>query len=258
MTTAPEGRTTESAASNVRLDPDASQTTSAPSGSQTANHLVERLTLRVDDVGRAECTRGLETGDVGVETDHDKWMRARERCHPGAQQADRTGPKHHDHVTRTNRHVHAHRVVRDRVRLSQTRQIERQRCRHVVQTARRHPHIVGHRAVHAVAESLAGRAEIVPAPPAHRARATDNGGRFADNAVALAEAADRAAGARDRAAELVAERHRHVHRPGMRAVRLVHVGATHRDRPHRKQDVVVSNVGTGTSRRATACGLMSN
>ena len=80
------------------------------------------------------------------------------------------------------------------MRLGQARELERQRIGHVVQAARRHLHVLGHRAVHAVAEALARRAQVVAARPAHQARAADDRRRLADDAVALAEAAHGAPG----------------------------------------------------------------
>ena len=50
---------------------------------------------------------------------------------------------------------------------------------------------------------------------------------------------------RDGAAELVAEDHRHVHRPRVRVARLVHVRAAHRYRADLEQHLVVGNRRNG-------------
>ena len=139
--------------------------------------------------------------------------------------------------------VPAHRVVGDRVRLGQAGQLERQRVGHVVQAARGHFHELGHRAVDAVAEALARRAQVVAAGAAHQARAADHGGGFADHAVAFAEVLNVVTGRGHGAAELVAERDRNVHRPRVRAVRLVHVGAADRHRADGEQHVGGSDLG---------------
>ena len=57
------------------------------------------------------------------------------------------GPEHDHSVARADRRVDAHRVVRDRMRLGQAREVERQRVGDAVQAARRHAHVRRHRAV---------------------------------------------------------------------------------------------------------------
>ena len=76
-----------------------------------------------------------------------------------------------------------------------------------------------------------------------------------DDPVALADASHRAPEARHRAAELVAEHHRHLDRPGLGVARLVHVRAADRHRPDLEQHVVVADVGIQElSRSSTASG----
>ena len=114
-----------------------------------------------------------------------------------------------------------------------------------MQAAPRHADPPRHRTVHAVAEALAGRTQLVAAGPAHQARAADARGRFAHHAVAFAHALHRLARPGDRPAELVTEHDRNVHFPGMRVPRLMHVRAAHRDCAHFQQYVVVFDLGNG-------------
>ena len=132
--------------------------------------------------------------------------------------------------------------------------LERQRIGNAVQAARRHADPLRHRAVDAVAESLARRTEVVASGPAQHALAADVRRRLADDPVAFLEAAHGAPDPRDRAAELVAEHDRDVHRPGMCVPRLVHVRAADRHRADREQHVVVADVRDGDLAQLDAPG----
>ena len=98
-------------------------------------------------VRRAEPPRRLEPRLVAGEPDDDQRVGAGESGHARAEQADRARAEDHHRVARTHRRIDAHRVERHRMRLGQAGEIERQRVRHVVQAARRHPDELGHRAV---------------------------------------------------------------------------------------------------------------
>ena len=114
-----------------------------------------------------------------------------------------------------------------------------------METPRRHPHVLRHRAVQPVAKTEPRRAEVVPAGPALHALAANLRGGLADDAIAVAEAADAATRLRDGAAELVAEHHRHVDAPRVGVVRLVDVRTANRYGSDRQQHVVVADVGNG-------------
>ena len=210
-----------------------------------ADDCPEILRLHVDRARRAEPCCRLEPRLVAREPSHDQRIGPRQRRHARAQQPDRPGPEDHDGVARAHGGIHAHRVERDRMRLGQAGDIERQRVRHVVEAAGSHAHVAGHRAVDPVAEPLARRAQVVASAPAHQAVAADARRRLADHPIAFAEAADARADCRDGAPELVAEDHRHVHRPRVRVARLVHVRAAHRYRPDLQQHLVVGNRRNG-------------
>ena len=111
-----------------------------------------------------------------------------------------------------------------------------------MQAARGDPDVLRHRAIQAVAEPEPGRTEVVPARAALHAFAADLRRGLADDAIAFTKPAHGPARLRDGSAELVAEHHRNVDAPGMRVVRLMHVGAAHRHRPDRQQHIVIANV----------------
>ena len=108
--------------------------------------------------------------------------------------------------------------------------LERQRVGDGVEAARRHRDVGGHRAVDAVAEALARRAQVVAPGAAHHAGAADDGGRLADDAVAFLERRARPCRPWRPCRRTRGRAHRHVHGPGMRGVELVDVGAADRDR----------------------------
>ena len=158
---------------------------------ERAHDFLERLVVDVDDVRRAQFARDLEASAVGSATrDHER-IGAAERGHLRAEQADRSGTEHDHEVTRLDVGIDAHRLVRDAVRLGQARDVERQRVGNVMQAARRHAHVLRHRAVDAVAEALARRAQVVATGAAHQALAADVGGGLADDAIAFLEAPSR-------------------------------------------------------------------
>ena len=132
--------TSFSAASSGRLAPDASQTTSAPSGSSAAHDLFERLgcrrrrraSRRARAPPRAAPASPAQAGD-------DQRVGAGERRHRAHSRPIGPGPEHDDRVAGLDRRVDAHRLVGDRSAARSGR-----RCSNgsesgiVVQAARRH------------------------------------------------------------------------------------------------------------------------
>ena len=112
-----------------------------------------------------------------------------------------------------------------------------------MQTPRGHLHVRGHRAIHAVAEAFARRAQIVAARAAQHALAAHLRRRLAHHAIAFAEMFHGASRVGDRPTELMAEDHRNIHRPRMGVVRLVNVRSADRDRPDAQQHVGVADLG---------------
>jgi len=110
------------------------------------------------------------------------------------------------------------------------------------------------RAVDPVAESFPVRTEVVAPVPAEQAFAADLGGGLGDDAIAFVKRLHGPPRLRDGAGELVAENHRHVDGPGVRVVRLMHVGAADRYGADAEQHITVPISGTATSRSSTASG----
>ena len=186
---------------------------------------------------------GVEPGVVTRQAGDDQRVGARQRRHPRTQQSNRPGAEHDDGVTRANRGVDAHRVVRNRMRLCQARDVEWQRVGDAVKASRRHAYETCHRAVDPVAEAFALRAQVVATAPAQQAIAADACRCLAHDPVAFADASTGVSEPRHRAAELVAEHHRHRDRPRLGIARLVHVRAADRYRPDLEQHIVVADVG---------------
>ena len=93
---------------------------------------------------------------------------ATEFRHLCAKQADRTGPEDQDTITGPNATVHAHRVVGDAARLRQSRFFKRQRGGDAMEAAFRHPDVLGHGPIHAIAEATASGIEIIKTAAAER------------------------------------------------------------------------------------------
>ena len=177
LVTWPPGFTSFSAASSGRLAPDASHTRSAPSGSRlrtrSSSPPVETSIVCVAPSARAASSRGASCGSPATISGLAPASAAiRAHSRPIG-----PGPKHDHQVARMDRRVDAHRLVGDGVRLAQAGVLEGQRVGDRVQAARRRGDVGGHRAVDAVAEALAGRAQVVAAGAAHQARAADHARR---------------------------------------------------------------------------------
>ena len=112
-----------------------------------------------------------------------------------------------------------------------------------MQTTGGDPDVRRHGAVDPVAESFAVRTEVVAASPAQQAFAANRRGRLGDDAIAFAKALHGASGLRHGSGELVAENDRHIDGPGMRVVRLVHIGSADGYGAHPQQHVIVADVG---------------
>ena len=85
--------------------------------------------------------------------------------------------------------------------------------------------VLGHRAVHAIAEAFARGIEVVKPALGHRVVLGDNGGGLGDDAVTFLPAFDLFADLNDVPAELVAEHDGVVHRPAVVSGPLVKIGA---------------------------------
>ena len=96
-----------------------------------------------------------------------------------------------------------------------------------MQNATRHPHILRHRAIHAVAKTLARVVEVVETATRHRVVLGNDRGGLGDNAVAFLPAFHVLADFDDVAAEFVTKHDRIIHRPGMIRRPLVQVRAAH-------------------------------
>src|SRR5262249_8948353 len=160
-------------------------------------------------------------------------------------QPDRTRADDDDEIARADGGIDTHRVIGDRVRLGETRDLERERVRDLVQTARRHAHASRHCAVDAIAKSFSPRAQVVPAGPAEQTVAADPRSGLAYHPVSLSKSANRATHLRNGAAELVTEHDRDIHRPRVRIPRLVYVGTTHRYGTNLDEDLIFVNVRDG-------------
>src|ERR1051325_4580137 len=99
-----------------------------------------------------------------------------------------------------------------------------------MQTARRHAHVVGHRAVRAVTKTRTFGTQVVFARPAVKALAANDGRGFRDDAVPLTKSLYAAPGSGDGAAKLMAEHDRHAHRPALRVVVLMDIAPADADR----------------------------
>ena len=166
----PSGRASRSATSSGRWRPTRRTRDRRRSAQMPRTTSSRSSVCDVDGVRGAEPPRRLEPRRVAGQPGDDQRVGAGQRRHARAQQADRAGAEHDDEIARRIRRVDAHRVVGHRVRLGQARDLERQRVGDVVQAARRHADVLRHRAVDAVAESLARGAQVVAARAAHQAR----------------------------------------------------------------------------------------
>src|SRR5437899_1682234 len=100
----------------------------------------------------------------------------------------------------------------------------------MMQTARWHAHVVGHRAVRAVTKTRTFGAQVVCARPAVKALAANGGRGFRNDAVSLTKSLHAAPGPGYCATKLMAEHDRNAYRPALRVVVLMDIAPTDADR----------------------------
>ena len=172
-------------------------------------------------------------------------LRAALLGHGGAEDADRAGSEDDHAVAGFDAGVLHDGVIGDAAGFGEAGLFEGEGVGYCVQDALRDADILGHRAVDAVAEALAGRVEVVEPAAGHRVVRRDDRGGLADHAVAFLPAFDLLAQLDDAAGELVAEDDRVVDRPGMVGGPLVEVAAADADVGDFEQDVFFTDDGSG-------------
>ena len=189
LVTWPSGRASRSAMLNVSLTPDASHTTSAPSGDRartiSSMSCVCMSTVWVAPSRRAASSRACRP------TSRRRSADPRRPAPPCARTAGRSGrarerPPRLPAESSTFMHIALYATACGSDRHAM---IERQRVWNAMQTARRHAHPLRHRAVHAISKALARRTQVVSSGPAEHALAADVRRRFGDDPIAFLEPA---------------------------------------------------------------------
>ena len=149
--------------------------------------------------------------------------------HRRAEDADRAGPEDDHAVAGFDAGVLHDGVIGDAAWFGEAGLFEGEGVGHRVQDALRDADVLGHRAVDAVTEALAGRVEVVEPAAAHRVVGRDDRGGLAHHAVAFLPAFDLLAQLDDASGEFVTEDDRVVDRPGVVGRPLVEVAAADAD-----------------------------
>jgi hypothetical protein len=117
--------------------------------------------------------------------------------------------------------------------------------REAVKTPLRDADIFSHSAVHTVAKAAAGGIEIIKAGASERREFVDDGGGFADHAVAFFEVRDFTSVCGDSTAELMTEDAGIIHRPTMGAAPLMEIAAADADGAYLEENVSRTDLRDG-------------